>query len=247
MILNHIISGSQTGAERAALDVAVRFGIPHGGWAAMNRPDKEDPAFERYRLKEMPSPNDSARFANNVLFSDGTLIVSHGFFSSGLELVIHLAGVYRRPCLHVDLHHASITQSAILLKSWIKMNAVRKLYVTGPTQTEDPRIYQDTVNLFQRVIQTSRGSAYPKGADRSRIDNHPKTDDLFDEIISELPFKERVAIANMEKTDIKEVQQVFDRYVRKNFDFSDMDDDHTDFIQKLWEKLRETYRLRVVK
>jgi len=245
--LNKIISGGQTGAERAALDVAVKLGISRGGWTGKGRSKKSEPLPEQYRLKETPNPNDSAQSANNVLVSDGTLIVSHGGFSSGLELVIHLAGVYRRPCLHVDLHHASITESANMLKSWIRMNAIHALHVTGPTQAEDPRIYQDTVFLLQRAFQISRSREYQPAYTRSGLHESPKTDDPIDEIISELPLKERVSIANMEKTDIKEVQRVFDRYVRKHPDADDKDDDNDDLVEKLWEKLRGTYKLRVVK
>jgi len=72
-------------------------------------------------------------------------------------------------------------------------------------------------------------------------------DQIIDEIISELPLKERTDIAYMNKEDAEILQQTFDLYVRHKIDSKTEDDEYSDIMNKLWERLRETHRLRIVK
>jgi len=65
-MIEKIISGGQTGADRAALDVALKLGIPHGGWIPKGRKTEKGPLPERYRLKEMPTDSYEARTEKNV-------------------------------------------------------------------------------------------------------------------------------------------------------------------------------------
>ena len=50
-----IVSGGQTGADQAALDVAIELAIPHGGWVPKGRRTERGPLPEKYRMKEMPT------------------------------------------------------------------------------------------------------------------------------------------------------------------------------------------------
>jgi hypothetical protein len=68
---------------------------------------------------------------------------------------------------------------------------------------------------------------------------------IVDEIISEMPLKEKVALANMKKKDVGVLQGVFDLYIRSKV--NPEDEEYTNIMQRLWKRLRETYRLRVVK
>jgi len=72
-------------------------------------------------------------------------------------------------------------------------------------------------------------------------------DKIIEEIISELPMKERVAIANMNKEDIEILKNVFNKYVRGKTDTEVDDSEYTNIMNNLWEKLRQTHKLRVVK
>jgi ADP-ribosylglycohydrolase len=49
-----IVSGGQTGADRAALDWAIKRGIPHGGWCPKGRKSEDGPIDVRYQLNETP-------------------------------------------------------------------------------------------------------------------------------------------------------------------------------------------------
>ena len=77
--------------------------------------------------------------------------------------------------------------------------------------------------------------------------NLSPADKIIDEIIPELPLKERVAIANMNKEDIKILKNVFNKYVRGKTDTEADDSECTDMMNNLWLKLQKTHRLRVVK
>jgi len=71
-----INSGSQTGADRAALDFAIEHGIPHGGWCPGGRKAEDGPIDSRHRLKETPSGDYVERTEWNVRDSDGTVVLS---------------------------------------------------------------------------------------------------------------------------------------------------------------------------
>ena len=116
-MIKKIISGGQTGGERAALDVAIQLGIPHGGWISKSRKTENGELPVKYRLKEMPTDSYPAQVANNVLHSHGTLLVSHGVPADESALTPRLANIYRRPWLHIDLNQRTLTEAAGMVKS----------------------------------------------------------------------------------------------------------------------------------
>jgi hypothetical protein len=85
-MIKKIISGGQTGADRAALDVALKFDIPHGGWIPKGRKAEDGPLPEQYQLQEMPTASYPKRTEQNVIDSDGTLIISRGKLTGCLLL-----------------------------------------------------------------------------------------------------------------------------------------------------------------
>ena len=77
-MITKIISGGQTGAERAALDAAIKLSITHGGWAPVDRKVENGQLPGKYKLKEMLTSSHPKLKERNILDSDGTLIISHG-------------------------------------------------------------------------------------------------------------------------------------------------------------------------
>src|SRR5437870_9182944 len=102
-MLTKIISGGQTGVDRAALDVALELGLPCGGWCPKRRRAEDGPIPERYPLTETSSRAYPQRTRCNVLDSDGTLILTRGRPTGGTALTIQIAAESGKPYFVVDL------------------------------------------------------------------------------------------------------------------------------------------------
>ena len=101
-MLTKIISGGQTGADRAALDVAIELNIPHGGWIPKGRKTEDGLLPDKYQLKEMSTASYPKRTEKNVIDADGTLILTHGKLSGGSALTVKIAMKHGRP--YLDVH-----------------------------------------------------------------------------------------------------------------------------------------------
>lgn len=147
-----IISGGQTGADRAALDVAIKKGIPHGGSIPKGRMTEDGPLPEKYQLREMATKSYPKRTEQNVIEADGTVIISHGKLTGGSALTEKLAREHCKPALHLDLEKISQLYAARLLKSWLTDNGIKLLNVAGTRASEDPAIYDATVQLLELAL-----------------------------------------------------------------------------------------------
>ena len=119
-MVKKIISGGQTGADRAALDFARKHKIPHGGWVPKGRIAEDGPLDKNYRLTEMPTTSYQKRTEMNVIGSDGTVIFSHGRLTGGSAYTKTMATKHNRPCLHIDLKEADIFQASLLMLEWTR-------------------------------------------------------------------------------------------------------------------------------
>lgn len=158
-MITKIVSGGQTGADQAALDVAIELGIPHGGWIPKGRLTEAGPLPEKYSLQEMPTSSYSERTEQNVIDSDGTLIISHGGLTGGSRFTQDMAFKHNRPCLHIDLDKTPREYAGRMIKMWISDNVVRVLNVAGPRASSDPRIYEATFQILQKVLRHSEQGA----------------------------------------------------------------------------------------
>ena len=89
--IKKIISGGQTGVDRAALDVAIALKIPHGGWCPKNRKAEDGAIPLHYHLQETPSTDYAERTRRNVHDADGTLIMIQNPPTGGTLLTINTA------------------------------------------------------------------------------------------------------------------------------------------------------------
>ena len=85
-MIKKVITGGQTGADQGALDAAIKLDIPHGGWIPKGRLTEDSPLPDKYQLKEMPTKSYFKRTEQNVVDSEGTLIISRGPLSGGSVL-----------------------------------------------------------------------------------------------------------------------------------------------------------------
>ena len=153
-MIKKIISGGQTGADRAALDFAIKHNIPHGGWVPRGRQAEDGRIHDRYQLQEMPTESHRARTEQNVIDSDGTVIISHGkpTGKSGSGYTAKMARKHGRPRLHLDMMKLTVNEAAERLREWIADNNITVLNVAGPRQSKDPDIYDTALELMQSTF-----------------------------------------------------------------------------------------------
>ncbi|MBI4560135.1 MAG: putative molybdenum carrier protein [Candidatus Hydrogenedentes bacterium] len=144
-----IVSGGQTGVDRAALDVALDVNIPCGGWCPQGRLAEDGVIPAQYPLRETPSSDYAERTAWNVRDSDGTLILTWGPPTEGTAFTIAIAEQLGKPDLTVDLYETSDTEP---IEQWIRQNSVRTLNVAGPRASKCPDIYEHAAELLRRLL-----------------------------------------------------------------------------------------------
>ena len=145
MFPHKILSGGQTGVDRAALDVALEIGIPIGGHLPRGRKDENgDVLPDKYTgMQETDSDDVNVRTELNVQNSDATLIFSHGALFGGSECTQRMARQHGKPCLHVDFDQHDADQAVRLVKTWLSETQPRVLNVAGPRASDDPAIYSE--------------------------------------------------------------------------------------------------------
>ena len=271
-MIKKIISGGQTGADRAALDVALKLDISHGGWIPKGRKTENGPLPEKYQLQEMPTDSYEARTKKNVQDSDGTLIIARGKLTGGTDYTRHMALRHKKQLLGIDLSLIGHFDAASLAASWIRMQHVKVLNVAGPRGSEDRQIYSDVVIILEQVVQIltdedRKSQISNKYPDKGKPSTPPKTvDEAVDRLINELSLKDKTTIGNLAKDELINLHINLGEYIRNEFGLWSGNDDlmssccanakadkiHEDtaptiIIEALWESLRETHKLRVVK
>ena len=151
-MIQKIISGGQTGADRAALDFAIEHNLPYGGWVPKGRKTEDGILPETYNLQEMPTGQYSKRTEKNILDSDGTLIVSHGLLTGGSALTRELTKQHRKPWIHIDLKTTPYPEAARMIREWVRRNEVKAMNVAGARGSKDPLIYQAVMELLEATL-----------------------------------------------------------------------------------------------
>jgi hypothetical protein len=148
-MLGKIISGGQTGVDRAALDAALEMGFPCGGWCPKGRRAEDGRIPDHYPLEETSSSDYRLRTRMNVEDSDGTLILTWGPPVGGTALTLKLARRLHKPFFVVDLIHR---EDASTVLEWGKENDIRILNLAGPREGEAPGIYAQTLSFLREVL-----------------------------------------------------------------------------------------------
>ena len=146
-----LVSGGQTGVDRAALDAALELGVPCGGWCPRGRRAEDGPLDGRYPLHETETADYRDRTRRNVETTDGTLILAQGALTGGTALTYRVARELNKPCLVVDLARSNTTD---VVCRWLTRNAVKKLNVAGPRESTKPGIYAKALDFVRRLLRT---------------------------------------------------------------------------------------------
>ncbi len=148
-----IISGGQSGVDRAALDVALERGIPCGGWAPKGRRAEDGIIPERYPLRETPGEDYRERTRLNVRDSDATLVLTGNLPQGGTLVTIEEAEARGRPHLVVDLFRAPDPGEAA---RWLRRSGAGVLNVAGPRESTVPGIHQRASRFLKAVLDLTR-------------------------------------------------------------------------------------------
>ena len=163
--LSKVVSGGQTGVDRAALEVAMFLDIPHGGWCPKGRRAEDGPIPAIFQLTETSSFNYAVRTEKNVVDSDGTLILFRDLITRGTGLTVKFAQRHKRPHLCVDLAAFDIDdeeateESASKILNWLANENINVLNVAGPRESTTPKINSQSHTLLLNTfadIQVSK-------------------------------------------------------------------------------------------
>jgi hypothetical protein len=153
-----IVSGGQTGADRAALDFALRHGFAHRGWCPAGRLAEDGRLDDCYRLKETPSPAYAQRTEWNVRDTDGTVIFTlQPELSGGTLLTWNYARQLGKPVLVLVAGQTEAPAKA--LREFIRQHRIRALNVAGPRASFAPEIGAFVERVLEEALLKQRGPA----------------------------------------------------------------------------------------
>lgn len=145
-----IVSGGQTGVDRAALDFAIESEISHGGWCPAGRVAEDGSIADQYQLTETNVRSYPARTKMNVRDSDATLILYRKPMGSGTALTMRIARQTSKPLLVIQIDQFDSAKQII---DWLDDHRPQVLNVAGPRESGCPGIHVETRALLATVFR----------------------------------------------------------------------------------------------
>lgn len=162
--IKEIISGGQTGVDRAALDAAIARHFPYSGWLPRGRLAEDGPVPDWYELKESDNPNYAYRTRLNVQDSDGTLVLYPGALSGGTALTVEICLQLGKPYFLAVPPEYKTRYGTLIneILRWAQDNRVGRLNVAGPRESGCPGIYQQARTLIESLLDQDRFPVQPE-------------------------------------------------------------------------------------
>jgi hypothetical protein len=159
MSLKKIVSGGQTGVDRGALEAALRAGFPCGGWCPADREAEDGAIPSRYPVTPLAEAGYPERTRENVLASDGTVILfdgrlTHGHLTGGTRLTRLSCRTARKPLLVLDAAKMSEAAAAEAILKFVNENGIRVLNVAGPRASGWPKGFAFAFGVIWRVLKS---------------------------------------------------------------------------------------------
>lgn len=174
-MIERVISGGQTGVDRAALDAALSCGLPIGGWCPRGRRAEDGCVPDIYPLLETASADYAERTELNIREADGTLILCREPLSGGTALTRKIARRIGKPLLIVDLWQLPLLDP---LEEWLSASQIRVLNVAGPRASQQPDIHQRAslylMDVFQRFAVCQKPMARKRTVRRRASGSTPR-------------------------------------------------------------------------
>jgi hypothetical protein len=158
--LTKIVSGGQTGADRAALDWALHHGVPHEGWCPAGRRSEDGPLDRRYLLRETPGASYVARTKWNVRDSDGTVVFTlSADLTGGSLLTWNYARNIEQPVVHIS--KAVSRDPAADLERFLETYGIQVLNVAGPRASGEPEVGAFVREVLDEALVADRPTELP--------------------------------------------------------------------------------------
>ena len=251
------------------MDAAVKLEISNGGWIPRGRFTEAGTQPEAYNLREMRPRGDTGFMEQNIIDSDGTLILAQGDFAKELKLLKNYAAKYNRPLIHMNLESTPAFKAAQAIVTWIRQQRIETLHVDGPVEDNNPDLYQKTLDIIECVyhLDLIDDNMFDLEKELTKHAQEPPgtVDQAVDRLISELPLKDKVSVANMAFDELGSLDPTLGEDIRFEFGLWNKNESLIDscrfvsgqkkfnpatasrvIIDALWEKLRKTHKLRVV-
>ena len=271
-MIKKIISSGQKGADRAALDAAIKCRVPHCGWIPKARLTENGPLPNQYQLREMPTESDAACAEQNVVDSDGTLIIARGKLTTGSDYTREMTLKHKKQLLGIDLNQINHHDAAALIVSWIQLYKIKVLNVAGAKTSEVLGIYRDVHRIIEDSIhllrlEDKKSRTHARQPEKGKTYQLPRTvQEAVDRIIDELSFKDKTTVANMAEIELGVLDTTLGEYIRNEFNLwadnhplfdsccfiakkDSLSEDEASFliVRELWKRLRKSHKLRIVK
>ena len=149
-LITKIISGGQTGVDRAALDVAIALGFEYGGFCPRGRLAEDGVIPDKYNLRELKSSKYLKRTHKNVKMSDGSLILHSGIVFGGTLKTIEYCQIQNKPFITINLLD-NLNQIQVNFNHWMIENNITILNVAGPRESEET-VYNKTFSLLIELL-----------------------------------------------------------------------------------------------
>jgi len=170
-LIAKIVSGGQTGADRAALDWAIENGIPHGGWCPRGRLAEDGPIDPRYNVQETPTTSYPQRTEWNARDSDGTVVFSIGaVLSGGSKKTVTLAQKHGKPVIHISRTATPNPGEALL--QFVRTHGIRILNVAGPRGSKEPEVAAFTKAVLRALLPLNFHILFQKKPDNTASSAH---------------------------------------------------------------------------
>jgi hypothetical protein len=169
----------------------------------------------------MPTDSYSVCTEQNVIDSDGTIIVARGKLTGGTDYTREMALKHRKQLLGIDLNLTGHYDAASLIASWIKLRRVEILNVAGPRASEDPEIYRDVLTILEKTVQILSEEGDRKTVLKSRPSesSEPPTTvaEAVERLIAAMALKDKTTFANMEEVDLPYLHFTLGLSIRNRF------------------------------
>lgn len=148
-----IISGGQTGVDRAALDAAIESVVSVGGWCPQGRDAEDGPIGKRYPLQELAGSGYKERTLKNMQDSDATIIIYFEFISGGTEETLLHCLTEKKLYQLIDGSGINEDMASKRIKRFIDENKISHLNVAGPRASKEKKAYEYTKQVITLMLK----------------------------------------------------------------------------------------------